>query len=559
MAARGHAADESKSAARRGRAAAAVPPALPPPDAHVRALSAAHAEKTKSLLKSIDRLKAEISTLRAANKEHHRSAHIRALQRRLREQELVSDVLKQSLQSASAMTAAEVDDLVIRKTVAGPLRFRPKSREELANEVRALAQANDALRTRLETVRAARPAPAPPAAAAADSASPGSGSESARVGNGSSLPSLPGAAKAARGLDGGPFTASDVGLLRAADALGAEGDAAALREEAARLRTAVESREALLGRQAGEIEELERRVDQLTEFEDKARRLARKYLRVKAEAAALAADRSSSRGLTEEAELSSRRLRDRAAVLQAENADLSERLRREVAQRGAEAAAAEAEATALRRRAELAERAAEQAVAASGTRLSDLEAELGKVRSDRADLESRLIQASIDLLDPFAEEDDDGLAESAGDGSAAEPVDPFADGDEGADEDEGDDGAASAPHAESVDPFAEEEAGEEAAGGAAGAPAPESVDPFADEDAVGDADEDEAAPERPSPRPPRHAGGTGPVAESSGAAFELSQSTVGGGGGGGGDDDGDDDDDDRVDGGPSWAQLSADD
>ena len=32
MAARGHAADESKSAARRGRAAAAVPPALPPPD-----------------------------------------------------------------------------------------------------------------------------------------------------------------------------------------------------------------------------------------------------------------------------------------------------------------------------------------------------------------------------------------------------------------------------------------------------------------------------------------------------------------------------------------------
>ncbi len=142
---------------------------------------------------------------------------------------------------------------------------RPQSREELANEVRALAQANDALRTRLETVRAARPAPAPPAAAAADSASPGSGSESARVGNGSSLPSLPGAAKAARGLDGGPSTASDVGLLRAADALGAEGDAAALREEAARLRTAVESREALLGRQAGEIEELERRVDQLTE------------------------------------------------------------------------------------------------------------------------------------------------------------------------------------------------------------------------------------------------------------------------------------------------------
>jgi len=92
----------------------------------VRALAAAHAERTKALLASIDKLKAEAATLRAANKEHHRSAHIRALQRRLREQELVSDVLKRSLRASASMTEQQVDDLVVRKTVAGPLRFRPK-------------------------------------------------------------------------------------------------------------------------------------------------------------------------------------------------------------------------------------------------------------------------------------------------------------------------------------------------------------------------------------------------------------------------------------------------
>jgi hypothetical protein len=94
--------------------------------AHVRALTAAHAERTKSLLRSIDKLKTEAAALRAANKEHHRSAHIRSMQRRVREQELAVDVLKQALRDSTSLDAAQIDDMVMKKTIAGPLRFRPQ-------------------------------------------------------------------------------------------------------------------------------------------------------------------------------------------------------------------------------------------------------------------------------------------------------------------------------------------------------------------------------------------------------------------------------------------------
>lgn len=96
--------------------------------AHVRALTAAHAERTKSLLRSIDKLKAEAASLRSANEEHHRSAHMRTLQRRLREQELVADVLKQALRESTSLDPAQIDDMVMKKTIAGPLRFRPQVR-----------------------------------------------------------------------------------------------------------------------------------------------------------------------------------------------------------------------------------------------------------------------------------------------------------------------------------------------------------------------------------------------------------------------------------------------
>jgi enoyl-[acyl-carrier-protein] reductase (NADH) len=61
------------------------------------------------------------------------------LQNQLRGAELVADVLKESLTTASSpLSPQEVNDLVIRKTLGGPKRFRPKTREELQNQVNDL-------------------------------------------------------------------------------------------------------------------------------------------------------------------------------------------------------------------------------------------------------------------------------------------------------------------------------------------------------------------------------------------------------------------------------------
>jgi myosin heavy subunit len=47
----------------------------------------------------------------------------------------VSDVLKQELARKAAMSGEDVNDFVIRKTISGPKRFRPLTREELENQI----------------------------------------------------------------------------------------------------------------------------------------------------------------------------------------------------------------------------------------------------------------------------------------------------------------------------------------------------------------------------------------------------------------------------------------
>jgi hypothetical protein len=105
----------------------------------VKALGSIQSERVKALLRAIDRLQSEVATLRAANKEHHRSAHVRALQRRLKEQDVVVFLLKKQLASYSSMDMAQIDDMIIAKTVGTVPRVRPKaSRPVLAVVVDAL-------------------------------------------------------------------------------------------------------------------------------------------------------------------------------------------------------------------------------------------------------------------------------------------------------------------------------------------------------------------------------------------------------------------------------------
>jgi len=91
-------------------------------------------------MKSVNSLKDQITLLKSQNKEHRRSSLIGGLRDKVKEQELVADVLKEELckrydSSQNMMSTFEVNTFVIKRTLGGPKRFRPKSREELQNEL----------------------------------------------------------------------------------------------------------------------------------------------------------------------------------------------------------------------------------------------------------------------------------------------------------------------------------------------------------------------------------------------------------------------------------------
>ncbi|GMG14702.1 unnamed protein product [Phytophthora fragariaefolia] len=94
-------------------------------------------------MRSINQLQEQLQGLKAQEKEHRRSALIQDLRTQQREQELLIDVLKQALQEKAPEfqdSRALVNDFVLKKAVGAPLRFRPKTREELENELQALGQ-----------------------------------------------------------------------------------------------------------------------------------------------------------------------------------------------------------------------------------------------------------------------------------------------------------------------------------------------------------------------------------------------------------------------------------
>ncbi|KAG7385330.1 hypothetical protein PHYPSEUDO_001632 [Phytophthora pseudosyringae] len=117
--------------------------ANPAVEAKVGALKAVHEQKVRALMRSINQLQEQLQGLKAQEKEHRRSALIQDLRKQQRKQELLIDVLKQTLQEKVPEfqdSRALVNDFVLKKTIGGPMRFRPKTREELEDELRALGQ-----------------------------------------------------------------------------------------------------------------------------------------------------------------------------------------------------------------------------------------------------------------------------------------------------------------------------------------------------------------------------------------------------------------------------------
>ena len=103
----------------------------------LEALAALHERKVGALMKSIAAQKEELSKLKAASREHRRSQLIQDLRHQVREQELAVDVLKEVITEGprGQLTPEAVNELVILRTLGGPKRFRPKTREELQNEL----------------------------------------------------------------------------------------------------------------------------------------------------------------------------------------------------------------------------------------------------------------------------------------------------------------------------------------------------------------------------------------------------------------------------------------
>jgi predicted RNase H-like nuclease (RuvC/YqgF family) len=107
-------------------------------EAKFQALKNLHAKKIKSLMISIEAKDKEIAKLKVLGKDNRRTQMIQALKNKLREQELVADVLKEELNRKAEMSLEEINSYVIRKTLGGPKRFRPLSREELENKIAEL-------------------------------------------------------------------------------------------------------------------------------------------------------------------------------------------------------------------------------------------------------------------------------------------------------------------------------------------------------------------------------------------------------------------------------------
>ena len=99
-------------------------------------------KKSRALQKSIEKYREEVKQLQAASTKSARSKQIQGLKSRLRDCELKVDVLKEELAGTSMFDGSPeergmaVNELLIRKTIGGPKRFRPKTREELVKELK---------------------------------------------------------------------------------------------------------------------------------------------------------------------------------------------------------------------------------------------------------------------------------------------------------------------------------------------------------------------------------------------------------------------------------------
>ena len=140
----------------------------PAVEAKFNALKKLQALKVKSLMTSLNAIKKENEKLKALGKDSRRTQMIQNLRVKLKNQEVMNDVLKELLvivpdkdsekndmdlkptdPRRKFYSREEVNDFLTNKNAGAPKRFRPKTREELENELTKFQKENDRLKKSL--------------------------------------------------------------------------------------------------------------------------------------------------------------------------------------------------------------------------------------------------------------------------------------------------------------------------------------------------------------------------------------------------------------------------
>lgn len=118
-------------------------------EAKFNALKKLQALKVKSLMGSIDALQKKNAELKLNGKDIRRTQMIQSLKNKLKNQELITDYLKVELVQPSQdaksefkeddtrkfLSITDVNNYIMKKTLGGPKRFRPLTREEMENKI----------------------------------------------------------------------------------------------------------------------------------------------------------------------------------------------------------------------------------------------------------------------------------------------------------------------------------------------------------------------------------------------------------------------------------------
>lgn len=104
-------------------------------EAKFNAFKNLHLKKIKYLMGSIDAKDKEIANLKSSGKDTRRIQMLQTLKDQIHDIELINDVVKDEFVKRTGTSLEDTNDMIIKKGLGAPKRFRPPTREELENKI----------------------------------------------------------------------------------------------------------------------------------------------------------------------------------------------------------------------------------------------------------------------------------------------------------------------------------------------------------------------------------------------------------------------------------------